>query len=214
MRLKTWFCDLNLQKLAKLRPKEKIGHYVRFCLFRRNVCNCVLSCFFFRKFSYFYHFSLHSCVIGKSPILPETISWSHVKMASKRTLADFGFSGGKKRLWEGQATSPRLHQKSFPRNPKGDCWLLCWLKEFSWLRVWDGLMFCAILKSCPSMAGESDFVSTGCISCKRESVTIHQSSLNETRALKVYSVSVKVKIPPMATKIWSWWLKFEYGDQN
>ena len=64
-----------------------------------------------------------------------------VKMASKKTLADFGFfkflaMGGTKKPGEEQATSPsvkgfgearevlmkapRLHQKSFPRSPKSD----------------------------------------------------------------------------------------------
>ena len=60
-------------------------------------------------FSYFYDFCLQSHVIGKNLILSEPISLSlYVKMASKQTLVDFGFSSGTKRPREGQATSPSV----------------------------------------------------------------------------------------------------------
>ena len=74
MRLQSWFCDWNLKKLAKLQRKEKLATMSVFVLFR-SVQLCLVP-LLFRKFSYFYHIYLQSCVIGKSPILPESISLS------------------------------------------------------------------------------------------------------------------------------------------
>ena len=57
--------------------------------------------------------------------------------------------------------SPGASSKELPsKSEKRSSVAVKWLKEFSWLRVWDGGMFCAICQSCPSMARGSDFVST------------------------------------------------------
>ena len=65
-----------------------------------------------------------------------------------------------------------------------------WLKEFSWLALREGKMFCTVCETAPSLVGRTDFIGSGCVSFKRESLVLHNNSKHH-RSIRDSVVSAK-----------------------
>ena len=70
-----------------------------------------------------------------------------------------------------QTENPAKSEQNFQRQ-----FVHKWLKEFIWLALRGGKLFCTVCKSAPSLAGRTDFICSVCLSFKRESLVLHYNS--------------------------------------
>ena len=67
-----------------------------------------------------------------------------------------------------------------------------WLKEFSWLALREAKMFCIVYEFASSLAGKTDFICSGCVSFKRDSLVLHNSKHSRPSFEKWFSQPRKI----------------------